>query len=94
MFIPDPNFFHPGSQIKNFYIPDPGSAAKKFRKYDPGCLSRILILPTRIPDPRVTEKETGSGNIGFIIPFSLDQDRLAEGLQAVGWFLSPLLKPY
>ncbi len=39
--IPDPNFFHPGSRIRIFSIPDPG------------CLSRIRILifyPFRIPE--------------------------------------------
>jgi hypothetical protein len=28
MFIPDPKFFHPGSRIRIFFIPDPGSASK------------------------------------------------------------------
>jgi hypothetical protein len=60
MFIPDPNFFHPGSQILIFFIPDPGSRIrlKEFmyfnpqkwflstQKYDPGFSSQI-----RIPDP-------------------------------------------
>ncbi len=61
--IPDPNFFHPGSE---FF--DPGSAQKNLsiltpkkwclssRKYDPGCSSWIWILtfyPSRIPDPGV-----------------------------------------
>ncbi len=51
MFIPDPTFFHPGSELSPFRIPDPGSASKNLsiltpssRKYDPGCSSRI-------PDP-------------------------------------------
>ncbi len=58
MFIPDPNFFHPGSRIcikevkyfiKKFVskLSDPG---------DPGCSSRIRILifyPSRIPNPEV-----------------------------------------
>jgi hypothetical protein len=60
MFILDPNFFHPGSQILIFFIPDPGSRIhlKEFKyfnpkkwflstqKYDPGFSSRI-----RIPNP-------------------------------------------
>jgi hypothetical protein len=49
MFIPDPNFSHPGSASKNLSILFPSS-----RKYDPGCSSRILIFyPSRIPDPGV-----------------------------------------
>jgi hypothetical protein len=39
-FIPDPNFFHPGSALKNLGI----LTQKLFlssRKYDPGCSSRI-----------------------------------------------------
>jgi hypothetical protein len=57
--IPDPTFFHPGSELSPSRIPDPGSASKNLsiltpkkpkkgflssRKYDPGCSSRI-------PDP-------------------------------------------
>jgi hypothetical protein len=58
--IPDPTFFHPGSQIRTVTIPEPGSRIlKEFKyfnpkknkkwflspkKYDPGCSSRI-------PDP-------------------------------------------
>ncbi len=55
--IPDPasEFFHSGSRIRIFFIPDPGSASKNLsiltlkiflssRKYDPGCSSRIRIL--------------------------------------------------
>jgi hypothetical protein len=59
MFIPDPNFFHPGSWIRTASIPDPGSSSKHLsiltpkkakkwflssKKYDPGCSFRI-------PDP-------------------------------------------
>jgi hypothetical protein len=57
--IPDPTFFHPGSRIRTFSIPDPGSSSKNLsiltpkkpkklflssKKYDLGCSSRI-------PDP-------------------------------------------
>jgi hypothetical protein len=28
MFIPDPNFFYPGSRVKKIRIPNPGSASK------------------------------------------------------------------
>jgi hypothetical protein len=54
MFIPDPGseFFHPGSRVKRFRIPDPHQRILVFltqkivstQKYDPGCSSRI-------PDP-------------------------------------------
>jgi hypothetical protein len=64
MFIPDPNFFHPGSRVKK--IPDPApqphqkfkyfNTKKLFlssRKYDLGCSSRIRIFyPFRIPGPK------------------------------------------
>ncbi len=65
MFIPDPNFFHPGSRIRIFFIPDPGFRIriKEFKyfklflsswKYDPGCSSQIRILIyLSIPDPGV-----------------------------------------
>ncbi len=58
---PDPNFFNPGSRIRFFSIPDPGSASKNLsiltqkkwfltsRKYDPGCSSRIRnFYPSRV----------------------------------------------
>ncbi len=53
MFIPDPTFFHPGSRIWIFCIPDSIKVFTKklflsSRKYDPGCSSRIWI---RDPDP-------------------------------------------
>jgi len=54
MFIPDTTFFHPGSNLSPFRIPDTGSASKNLsilttqknwflssRKYDPACSSRI-----------------------------------------------------
>jgi hypothetical protein len=53
MFIPDPTFFHPRSELSPSRIPDLGSALKKLsilthkkwflssRKYYPGCSSRI-----------------------------------------------------
>ncbi len=44
MFIPDPNFFHPGSASKNLSILTPKKLVSNSRKYDPGCSSRI-------PDP-------------------------------------------
>ncbi len=46
MFIPDPNFFHPGSASKNLSIFFTQKIVLRSRKYDPGCSSRI-----RIPDP-------------------------------------------
>ncbi len=61
MFIPDPTFFHPGSElspsrirIKEFKYFNPKKPKKWFlssRKYDPGCSSRIRMLtfyPSRI----------------------------------------------
>ncbi len=59
---------YPGSRIRIFSIPDPGSASKNFkyfnpkkwflssRKYDPGCSSQI-----RIPDPG-SRGQTGTGS--------------------------------
>ncbi len=64
--IPDPTFFHPGSELSPSRIPVPGSASKNLsiltpkkwflssRKYDPGCSSRIPDLDADflpIPDP-------------------------------------------
>jgi hypothetical protein len=61
MFITDPTFFHPGSRIRIFSIPDPGSTSKNLSiltpkkwflssmNYDPGCSSRIRI-PDTDPD--------------------------------------------
>jgi hypothetical protein len=56
IFIPDPNFFHPGSASKNLSIFNAKKLFPSSRKYDPGCSSRIRIsdldfLP--IPDPGV-----------------------------------------
>jgi hypothetical protein len=61
MFIPDPTFFHPGSELSpsririkefKYFIPKKWFLSSK--KYDPGCSSRIRMLtfyPSRIPDP-------------------------------------------
>jgi hypothetical protein len=48
MFIPDPNFFHPGSRIriKEFKYFNPKKWFLSSRKYDLGCSS-----PIQIPDP-------------------------------------------
>jgi hypothetical protein len=35
MFIPDPNFFYPGSRIRIFSIPDRGSASKNLSTFTP-----------------------------------------------------------
>jgi hypothetical protein len=66
MFIPDPNFFHSGSQIriKEFKYFDPKNWFLRSRKYDLGCSSRIPdsdFLP--IPDPGVKK----APNPGFWI---------------------------
>jgi hypothetical protein len=55
MFIPDLNFFHPGSR-KEFKYFNPEKLFLSSRKYDPGCSSRTPdpdpdCLP--IPDPGV-----------------------------------------
>jgi hypothetical protein len=65
--IPDPNFFTSRIPDPNFSIPDPGSASKNlsiikklflsYRKYDPGCSSRIpdpdpYFLPIQDPGSR------------------------------------------
>ncbi len=66
--IPDPNFFHPGSQIsiKEFKYFNPKKWFLRSRKYNPGCSSRIRILtfyPSRIPDPGVKKApDPGSGS--------------------------------
>jgi hypothetical protein len=48
MFIPDPNFFHPGSRIrlKELKYFNPKKWFRRTQNYDPGFSSRI-----RIPDP-------------------------------------------
>jgi hypothetical protein len=33
MFVPDPNVFHPGSQIQIFTIQDPGSASNNLKYF-------------------------------------------------------------
>jgi hypothetical protein len=63
IFIPDPNFFHLGSRIRNFFYPKSRIRIKEFKlfnptnlflssqKHDRGCSSRIRILifyPSRI----------------------------------------------
>ncbi len=66
-FIPDPNFYHPGSRIsiKEFKYFNHKKWFLSSRKYDPGCSSRIRIpdpdpdfLP--IPDPR-SRGQKGTG---------------------------------
>jgi hypothetical protein len=52
MFIPDPNFYHPGSRIriKELKYFNPKKWFPSSRKYDPGCSSRILTFhPSWIP---------------------------------------------
>jgi hypothetical protein len=55
MFIPDPNFFHPGSQIhiKEVKYFNPKKWFLSSQKYDPGFSSRIRILTHPDPDPGV-----------------------------------------
>jgi hypothetical protein len=74
MLIPDPIFFHPGSASKIKYF-NP-KLFQSSRKYNPGCLSRILIMivyPSRIqetkrhripdPDPKQSRRRTLTFNI-------------------------------
>jgi hypothetical protein len=79
--IPDPTFFHPGSElspsrirIKEFKYFKPKKPKKWFlssRKYDPGCSSWIPdpdadFLP--IPDPGSRgQKATGSGSATLVL---------------------------
>ncbi len=73
MFIPDPTFFHPGSElspsrirIKEFKYFNPKKWFLSSRKYIPGCSSRIRMLtfyPFRAPDPVVKKvPDPGSGS--------------------------------
>ncbi len=76
MFIPDPTFFHPGSElspsrirIKEFKCFNPKKWFLSSRKYDLGCSSRIPdpdadFYPSRIPDPGVKKApDPGSGTL-------------------------------
>jgi hypothetical protein len=82
MFIPDPTFFYPGSElspsrirIKEFKYFNAQKIKKWFLssgKYDPGCSSRIRMLtfyPSRIPDPGV-KKALDPDPQHSIYPFS------------------------
>jgi hypothetical protein len=58
MFIPDPNFFHPGSRIririgiKEFkYLTQ--LIVSKLSEYDPGCSSKIRILIFYHPESQI-----------------------------------------
>jgi hypothetical protein len=46
MFIPDPTFFHPGSQIRTVSIPDPGSGSriliKEFKHFNPQTSKKMV----------------------------------------------------
>ncbi len=77
--IPDPTFFHPGSEflpsrirIKEFKYFNPEIWSLSSRKYDPGCSSRIRILtfyPSRIPDPglkKAPDPGSGSATLGIL----------------------------
>jgi hypothetical protein len=51
--IPDPNFFHPGSRIRIFSIPDPHKELKYFNQNIVSKLSEILsglFIPDTDPD--------------------------------------------
>ncbi len=49
--IPDPNFFHSGSAVKNFEYCNTKKLFLSSRKYDPGCSSRIRLFPIQDPGP-------------------------------------------
>jgi hypothetical protein len=89
MFIPDPTFFHPGSElspsrilIKEFNYFNPKKAKKLFlssKKYYPGCSSRIPdpdadFLQSRIPDPGVKKAPNpGSGSATLLTVSAFDK---------------------
>ncbi len=70
MFIPDPNFFHPGSASKYF---NPKKWFLSSRKYDTACSSRIRIPDPdpeflTIPDPGVKKAaDPGSGSATLLV---------------------------
>jgi hypothetical protein len=51
MFIPDPGFFHNGSRIRIFSIPDPGSASKNLSILTPKNCFYALGNMIRVVDP-------------------------------------------
>jgi hypothetical protein len=73
--IPDPTFIHPGYQIRNLSIPDPGSASKNLSILTQQIVSKLskiwcgLFIPypgsrfLPIPDPGVKNApDPGSGS--------------------------------
>jgi hypothetical protein len=83
-WIPDPNFFPPGSEffhpgsrirIKELKYFDPKKWFLSSRKYDPDCSSGIRILifyPSRIPDPGVKKAPdpgSSSATLVYSTPF-------------------------
>ncbi len=81
--IPDPTFFHPGSQIhiQEFKYFNP----KNSRNYDPVCSSRIRILifsPSRIPDLGSRGQKCTGSRITNPVPqhFTVHWTRLLTGL--------------
>jgi hypothetical protein len=53
MLIPEPNFFHPGSRIRIFSIPDPvyeffPSRMPYTNFFHPGCRIRIFSIPDTV----------------------------------------------
>ncbi len=82
--IPDPTFFHPGSElsssrirIEEFKYFNQKKWFLSSRKYDPGCSSRIRMLtfyPSRIPDSGVKKTpDPGSATLVFwILQINID----------------------
>ncbi len=69
MFIPDPNFVHPGSWIRILSIPDPnfvhpGSCIRILSIADPGS----EFYPSRIPDPNFFHPGSESKNLSILTP--------------------------
>ncbi len=80
MFIPDSNFFHPGSAKNNLSILIPNWLS--CREYAPDCSSRIRILtfyPSRIPD-RGVKKAPDPGSATLLLSASFFVSTCARSL--------------
>jgi hypothetical protein len=90
MFIPDPTFFHPGSdlfpsriRVKEFKYFNPKKWFLRSRNYDPGCSSRIPdpdFYSSRIPDPGGQE---GTGSAPLVATPTAACSRCVAGQLAV-----------
>ncbi len=67
--ISDPNFFIPDPHQELKYF-NPKKWYLSFRKYDPGCSSRIRILyPSGIPDPGVKKAPDPGSSATLVAPY-------------------------